>query len=60
MAKRKAFDEVMEGVDAMKKRRQGKLTLRSYKEKSGRPLATARTPSGVAFRSRAFPSQGKQ
>ena len=32
MAKRKIFDELIEGVDAMKKHREGKLTLRSYKE----------------------------
>lgn len=32
MAKRKIFDELMEGVDAMKKHREGKLTLRSDKE----------------------------
>jgi putative transcriptional regulator len=32
MAKRKIFEELMEGVDAMKKHREGKLTLRSYKE----------------------------
>ena len=32
MAKRKIFDELMEGVGAMKKHREGKLTLRSYKE----------------------------
>jgi len=32
MAKRKIFDELMRGVDAMKKHREGKLTLRSYKE----------------------------
>jgi putative transcriptional regulator len=32
MAKRKIFDELMEGVDAMGKHREGKLTLRSYKE----------------------------
>jgi putative transcriptional regulator len=31
MAKRKIFDELIEGVDAMKKHREGKLTLRSYK-----------------------------
>jgi putative transcriptional regulator len=31
MAKRKLFSEVMEGVEAMKKHRQGKITLRSYK-----------------------------
>src|SRR5260370_37102295 len=31
MAKRKIFDELMEGVAAMKKHREGKLTLRSYK-----------------------------
>ncbi len=32
MAKRKIFDELMEGVAAMKKHREGKLTLRGYKE----------------------------
>lgn len=32
MAKRKIFEELMEGVSAMKKHREGKLTLRSYKE----------------------------
>jgi putative transcriptional regulator len=37
MAKRKIFDELMEGVAAMKKHREGKLTLRSYKEEV-RPL----------------------
>ena len=31
MAKRNVFGELMEGVTAMKKRREGKLTLRSYK-----------------------------
>jgi len=31
MAKRKIFDEVMEGIAAMKSHREGKLTLRSYK-----------------------------
>jgi putative transcriptional regulator len=31
MAKRKIFDELMEGVDAMTQHRKGKLTLRSYK-----------------------------
>ena len=31
MPKRKIFAELMEGVAAMKKHRQGKLTLRSYK-----------------------------
>ena len=31
MAKRKVFEELMEGVAAMKKHREGKLTLRSYK-----------------------------
>jgi len=30
MAKRKIFDELMEGVAAMKGHRQGKLTLRTY------------------------------
>ena len=32
MAKRKIFDELVEGVNAMKKHREGKLPLRSYKE----------------------------
>ena len=31
MAKRKIFDEMMEGVAAMKDHHEGKLTLRSYK-----------------------------
>jgi putative transcriptional regulator len=31
MSKRKVFHELMDGVKAMKKHRQGKLTLRSYK-----------------------------
>jgi putative transcriptional regulator len=31
MAKRDVLGELMEGVAAMKKRREGKLTLRSYK-----------------------------
>jgi putative transcriptional regulator len=31
MAKRKIFGELIEGVEAMKKHREGKLTLRSYK-----------------------------
>jgi hypothetical protein len=30
-ARRKIFGELIEGVDAMKKHREGKLTLRSYK-----------------------------
>jgi putative transcriptional regulator len=30
MARRKLFDEMMEGVDAMKAHREGKITLRSY------------------------------
>lgn len=30
MAKRKLFGELMEGVQAMKRRREGTLTLRSY------------------------------
>src|SRR5258708_16260361 len=32
MAKRKVFVELIGGVEAMKKHREGKLTLRSYKE----------------------------
>src|SRR5260370_24562294 len=31
MAKRKILTELLEGVEAMKKHREGKLTLRSYK-----------------------------
>ena len=31
MVKRDLFSELMEGVAAMKKHREGKLTLRSYK-----------------------------
>jgi len=31
MAKRRLFDELMEGVSAMKSHREGKLTLRTYK-----------------------------
>jgi putative transcriptional regulator len=31
MAKRKIFAELLEGVQAMKKHREGKLTLRSYR-----------------------------
>jgi putative transcriptional regulator len=31
MTKRKVFEELMEGVDAMKGHREGELTLRSYK-----------------------------
>ncbi len=31
MTKRRIFDELMEGVAAMKGHRQGKITLRSYK-----------------------------
>lgn len=31
MAKRKIFDEVLEGVAAMKAHREGKITLRSYR-----------------------------
>jgi len=38
MAKRKIFDEIMEGVAAMKAHREGKLTLRSYKVKPRKAL----------------------
>jgi putative transcriptional regulator len=31
MSKRKIFDEMMEGVRAMKSHREGKITLRTYK-----------------------------
>ena len=34
MGKRNTFDELMEGVAAMKSRREGKITLRSYKIES--------------------------
>jgi len=34
MAKRKIFDELVEGVVAMKNHREGKITLRSYKVES--------------------------
>ncbi|HMD96320.1 MAG TPA: helix-turn-helix domain-containing protein [Terriglobia bacterium] len=37
MANRKIFDELMEGVAAMKGHREGKVTLRSYKVEA-RPL----------------------
>jgi putative transcriptional regulator len=30
MSKRKIFDEIMEGVRAMKSHREGKITLRTY------------------------------
>ena len=39
MGKRKVFEELMTGVRAMKKHREGKLTLRSYKVEP-RPLPT--------------------
>ncbi len=35
MPKRKLFDEMMEGVAAMKSHREGKLTLRTYKIEPG-------------------------
>ena len=35
MAKRKIFDELIEGVSAMKQHREGKITLRSYKLEPG-------------------------
>lgn len=37
MAKRRIFDELMDGVAAMKAHREGKVTLRSYKIEA-RPL----------------------
>jgi putative transcriptional regulator len=37
MTKRRLFDELMEGVSAMKAQREGKITLRTYKVVS-RPL----------------------
>lgn len=33
MTKRKIFDEIMEGIEAMKSHRHGKITLRMYKVK---------------------------
>ena len=43
MAKKKIFEELMEGVDAMKKHREGKLTLRSHKvEVTALPEADAK------------------
>ena len=36
MAKRSIFDELMEGVSAMKAHREGKVTLRTYKVESAR------------------------
>lgn len=36
--KRKLFDELMEGVDAMKQQRQGKITLRSHEVEDLPPL----------------------
>jgi len=36
--KRKLFDELMEGVDAMQKQREGKITLRSHVVKDLSPL----------------------
>jgi putative transcriptional regulator len=36
--KRKLFDELMEGVDAMQKQREGKLTLRSHEVEDLPPL----------------------
>jgi putative transcriptional regulator len=38
MAKRKIFDEMMEGIAAMKGHREGKLTLRTYKVEPTKPL----------------------
>ena len=44
MAKRKIFAELMEGVAAMGAQREGKITLRRYKVKTGRlPSVNART-----------------
>jgi len=38
MAKRKLFDEMMEGIAAMKGHREGKLTLRTYKVEPAKAL----------------------
>ncbi|HTQ62041.1 MAG TPA: helix-turn-helix domain-containing protein [Candidatus Solibacter sp.] len=43
MAKRKIFDELLEGVNAMKKHREGQLTLRSYQvEATALPAVNSR------------------
>jgi len=34
MSKRKIFDEMMEGIPAMKSHREGKITLRTYNVKA--------------------------
>jgi putative transcriptional regulator len=36
--KRKLFDELMEGLDAMRQHREGKITLRSYESDDQPPL----------------------
>jgi len=38
MAKRRLFDEMMEGITAMKRHREGKLTLRTYEVEPAKPL----------------------
>ena len=38
MQKRKLFDELMEGVDAMQQQREGKITLRSHEVEDLPPL----------------------
>jgi len=38
MQKRKLFDELMEGVDAMQRQREGKITLRSHEVEDLPPL----------------------
>lgn len=44
MAKRKLFDELMEGVESMKAHREGKVTLRSHKVEAARlPRVNAKT-----------------
>lgn len=37
MTKRKVFDELMEGVAAMKSHREGKITLRTYRVEAAPP-----------------------
>ncbi len=39
--KRRLFDELMEGVDAMRKERQGKITLRTHEFKESPPLTVS-------------------
>ena len=48
MSKRKIFDEMMEGVQAMKNHREGKITLRTYNVEAA-PLPKDREQFAAAF-----------